>query len=74
MAPLLGAEEQNSQITATGDYCASITATRHPTANNNYDPDEKSGETETELNNDIYYKNKREFKILINGLVPERDF
>ena len=35
MAPLLGSEEQNTQITATDEYGAVLLSTQHDTSENN---------------------------------------
>ena len=43
VATLLEAEENNSQITASDDYGAGITATQHPPADRNYAVNERRG-------------------------------
>ena len=80
--PLLGTEEQNTQINATYDYSSIIPENQYPPAGNNGDilpysknsaADDNIGEISTEVKNNICYEDKKADMIPINGLIPERD-
>ena len=76
-------EEQNTKNTAANDYGANISATQYnPSENNGKNiPANKNSDTNKNgikmvigLQNKIRYKDKREVKVPINGIVKNRDF